>query len=105
MACGLRFFRYLTIIGGAGLESLSSITVRHPGFKGQVCQLIGKITMPGLSVDKFIEICAIMGSPRQFGYKRGNLPGLNSGKKIPKTIFYLGGKDARIIQVQGGEKP
>jgi hypothetical protein len=52
-----------------------------------------------------MEIYAIVSPAKQFGDHRGNLPGLNSGKKIPKTIFYLGGKDARIIQVQGGEKP
>ena len=45
--------------------------------------------MPGLSVDKFIEICAIMASTRQFGYKRGNLSRLNSVGGLPKTIFAL----------------
>jgi len=45
--------------------------------------------MPGLSVDKFIEICAIMPSTRQFAYKRGNLSRLNSVGWLPKTIFVL----------------
>jgi hypothetical protein len=45
--------------------------------------------MPGLSVDKFIEIYAIMPSARQFGYKRGNLSRLNSVGWLPETIFAL----------------
>jgi hypothetical protein len=45
--------------------------------------------MLGLPVAKFIEICAIMPSTRQFGYKRGNLSRLNSVGWLPKTIFAL----------------
>jgi hypothetical protein len=45
--------------------------------------------MPGLLVDKFIEICAIMPSTRQFGYKRGNLSRLNLVSGLSKTIFAL----------------
>jgi hypothetical protein len=75
--------------GGACLGSFSSITVRHLEFKGRYAKIIGKITMTGLPIDKFIEICAIMASPRQFGYKRGNLSRLNSVGGLSKTIFAL----------------
>jgi hypothetical protein len=51
--------------------------------------VIGKITMPGLPVAKFIEICAIMPSTRQFGHKRGDWSRLNPVSWLPKTIFAL----------------
>jgi hypothetical protein len=60
-----------------------------PDLRGRYAQLIGKITMPGLLVDKSIEICSIMPSTRPYGYKRGNLSGLNSVRGLLKTIFAM----------------
>jgi hypothetical protein len=40
--------------------------------------------MPGLSVDKFIEICAIIASARGFGFKNRNFGTFYSGKEAPK---------------------
>jgi hypothetical protein len=45
---------------------------------------MGNIT---LLVDKFMEIYAIIAVDRQFGYKRGNVPGLTSAREAPKTVF------------------
>jgi hypothetical protein len=42
--------------------------------------------MSGFWVDKFIEICAIIAVDRQFGYKIGNVPGMNSVGEVPKTV-------------------
>ena len=33
------------------------------------------------------EIYAIIAVARKFGYKRGNLSGLNSVRRLPKTAF------------------
>jgi hypothetical protein len=44
-----------------------------------------------------MEIYAISAADKRFGYKRGNLSGLNSGKDIPKTIFLLLWQDCGII--------
>jgi len=43
--------------------------------------------MSGGLVDKYKKYHAIIAVVMQFGYKRGNLSGLNSGTEIPKTVF------------------
>jgi hypothetical protein len=34
-----------------------------------------------------MENYAIIAVDRQFGYKRGNVPGMNSVGEVPKTVF------------------
>ena len=54
---------------------------------GRYAKISEKITISGGLVDKFMEIYAIMPVDRQFGYKRGNVPGLTSVREVPKTVF------------------
>jgi hypothetical protein len=57
--------------------------------RGRYAKISEKITISGSLADKFMEICAIVSLERQFGYKRGNLSGLNSGRDVSKTFFGL----------------
>ena len=61
--------------------------MRYPGSEGQVCQIFAKITISGGWVDRYLENYAIIAVDRQFGYKRGNLSGMNSVGEVPKTGF------------------
>jgi len=50
--------------------------------------------MSGGLVDKYKENHAIIAVVRQFGYKRGNLSGLDSWIGLPQTVFDCGGQVA-----------
>ena len=56
---------------------------------GRYAKISEKITISSRLIDKFIEIYANIAVDRQFGYKRGNVPGLNSPRGLPKTVFWL----------------
>jgi len=73
----------IQVQGGAGLGSLSAVGVGYPASEGQVCQIFAKITMSAGWVDKQREKYAIIAGNRQFGYQRGNGPGINSGGESP----------------------
>jgi hypothetical protein len=61
--------------------------ITHPGSEGRYANITEKITIFGRLVDKFMEFYAIIVVVRQFGYKRGNLPGLTSVREVPKIDF------------------
>lgn len=54
---------------------------------GRFAKISEKIGISGGLVDKFIKIYAIIAVDSQFGYKKGNLPGLTSVRDVPKTVF------------------
>ncbi len=77
--CGLRLSSIIPLPISAGLGFSSSAALRYPGSKGRYAKFL-KNHLSGWLVDKFMEIYAIIAVDRQFGYKRGNLPGLNSAR-------------------------
>jgi len=66
---------------------------------GRYAQISEKVTIFSGLVGKFMEIYAIIAVDRQFGFKRGNVPGLTPVREVPKTVFKGGGQGCRIISV------
>jgi hypothetical protein len=51
-------------------------------------KFLQKLLFPVGAVDRYMENYAIIAVDRQFGYKRGNVPGMNSVGEVPKTVFF-----------------
>jgi hypothetical protein len=64
--------------------------VRYPDSEGRYAQVFGKITMPGLLIEKLIENYAIMPSTRQIGYKKRDLFGVRLGERRTQNYFDYG---------------
>ena len=74
--------------GGAGLGSISSIAVEYLGSEGAgMPKLLKKPPLSGWWVDKFLENYGSIAVGLQFGYTRGSVPGLTSGREVPKNVF------------------
>jgi hypothetical protein len=54
---------------------------------GRHAKISENISISGGLVKKFIEIYAIVAVDRQFGFKRGNVPGLTSVSEFPQNVF------------------
>jgi len=76
-----------TIIGWYRTGVLKLYRLDVSGSEARYANVTDNITISGRLVDKFPEIYAIIAIDRQFDYKRGNLPGLNSVRGLPKINF------------------